>query len=383
MRGPITIYRATGIQDLDANALRKALKEDGLLPDVPPDLRFAEEERSGWGTVPLEDKEESIADLGDFLAIWRRVYSKRVPGRLLKRLVQQEMASEDRFDGPRRSKKTITEDIRSSLMLDENPDVSETLILLDLKGERALVFAPAAAARELCYALRTVLHRAGLPEIALHPLDLLTILRDSRGEEAHFPGSMPRRFMGWLANLLQETPWITLPTNEHPIRFSVSTDGAAVIDSEDGSISASGSEVERQIEGMIEQNRNGSVAHWITSLTLELSEDGRPPHRVKLSQDARILTWHPLLPDPDEEEIDQEASFLGDLADTAFLAGHAHRLVRALVEAFDATALQEWMDGDPQKQFWPGAPSGERPTFHASDPGVTVPSGPLFAAKVP
>lgn len=364
--GAIHIFTLSDGPALEAEALAPRLLP--ALPAVPEDLSFATEEITGWSP--------DITEAGPLIVVQARAFRKAIPAALLKRLVSDEVAARRAGDHPRSDTASVRTEIHADLLASALPTIRETTLALDPDTWQILVFGGSEkAAGILARSLARVLTDPATPAAIRNaePWDLHAVLAALR-PDAHLPGAMPPRFGRWLARIASETPFITLPIPGGTAQFMAALRSSIAFKSTAGGASSTD---RHTTEAMIRTMDAGSflaTGAEVQSLDLEIEDADGMTWEVTLSSDAKILRQRLIFPQADEDADAVAEAFLRATAATRLC-----ELIRLLIEAFDGTELQSWLDTEPQRQLWPGQSSA--PATFAADRGgkPTPPAAPLFA----
>jgi len=356
--GAIHIFTLSDGPALDAEALAPQLLP--ALPAVPEDLSFATEEITGWSP--------DITEAGPLIVVQARSFRKTIPAALLKRLVSDEVAARRAGDHPRSDTASVRTEIHADLLTSALPTIRETTLALDPDAGQILVFGGSEKAAGI---LARSLARAALRNT--EPWDLHAVLAALR-PDAHLPGAMPPRFGRWLARIASETPFITLPIPGGTAQFMAALRDGIAFKSTGGGASSTD---RHTTEAMIRTMDGGSflaTGAEVQSLDLEIEDADGMTWEVTLSSDAKILRQRLISPQADEDADADAEAFLRATAATRLC-----ELIRLLIEAFDGTELQSWLDTEPQRQLWPGQSSA--PATCTADRGgkPKPPDAPLFA----
>lgn len=357
---PVYVYETT--TKLDFGRIRTAAKALKALPQRPDNLGFTELLKEGWWFLD----EAGPVSVQQWIAFGRRSYSKSIDGVLLQRETAhrcEQWRRDERPDletVPAEERKRIREEVRDDFMKRTLPKIRETAILIDTQLNRVFLFTSSSAEREtLLKLLRELLMDALHTDVQFADVTLETYLARSR-PGAVFPADLGRLFTAWVAERALSNPWCKLPlsTGSDAI-FGLALDThLSVQTASEGTIHVSGAdEVKLHAHGIVNAEAEGDDEGRIVGLHLKLFAPEEREYAAKLDANGRPLRL--TLANPRELGAPENLDAISrDVWIAAQEWAHLYRLITYLWEAFDRERLQEWMDSEPQGQFWPGSAVG-------------------------
>ena len=347
---PITLAAFHAAMEAYVEACRSGDFADGQLfkSRVPPDLRTTAEEVWGWSWPD----DENPTSAGRWLVWCMRQWTKKIPGRLRKALIedrcQKYVDSLGLSRCPRDQKAAITEATELELRASMPPEVADAPIVLDVTNHRLLIIGQSEAFQHIMLTRATALLRRvyGATKVEFVPWTLEEYFKGSRPKEV-LPGEIGERWLTWLADRAVAGEWATYETGPVPRYLRLSLDDKARIVHGDGTVSADGSEACAHLLGWAKGDEGGELQ--VSRLSLRVERKDTFGLELALDPDGNILGCS-LVGAPKYSAVEDHrmtASF--DRAE-AFM--EVAELVRLLMYAFDSGPLQQLIDGSPQLQMW-------------------------------
>ncbi len=355
---PLFVYdiqRASGaLGPFEATRLRDLVHERFASARVPPTLDSSEEYTWAWAW--FDDK--SPVTVGPWVAWLVRAWVKKPPKSLLEALLDQAI-DRKRIDDPAFKitsewREEQRDELAKTLRIRQPPKIEETPVAFDIVNGRVLLFTSNKRTRDAMLARLAHMLEPMLGDgIVFVPWNLTEYLTASR-PAAVLPQEIGEKFASWLSTQALHYRGLdaSLYETTEPTHVDLELDASMCAATADGDITVKG---ERAVQAVASDVEDPEQDFRTSKVTVYLRHKGGRDYGLTVDTDGylqgcRLAGAEAYAAKEDNLEVavfDRCADYL-----------KAATLLRLLYGAFDFGPLTGWMEAQPQRQLFPGSPTG-------------------------